>query len=102
MRHVTQIYQNAQFNRQIANWKPKCQDLVTARRGRKYPPRAESKSLGHQGKASLSPFPNATIHAEGVDVAHFLKVVGRQRRAEATAAIQDNLGGSVGEPLFNV
>src|SRR5579863_3447821 len=55
-----------------------------------------------QGKALFAPASNAAIHRNYVGVPHLLKIVCRQRRAKAAAAVENHLGVEFGRTAFNV
>ncbi len=54
------------------------------------------------GKPAFLPAAKAAIHRDHVGVAHVLQVLGRQGRAEAAAAIEDDRGVRVGDRLFDI
>src|SRR5688500_15322239 len=68
-------------------------------RARLYARRARVASVGVAFDGGAGVFPGAPAAGEGVDVgvAHLLEVVGRERGAVAAAAVEDELGGVVGE-----
>src|ERR1700738_3250763 len=52
--------------------------------------------------AFLTPIPNSAVHRNHILVAHLLQVVGGQSRAEASTAIQHQLGVKRGNPRLDV
>src|SRR5262249_8036358 len=65
-------------------------------------PRSGASSAADQRITLLAPAAHAAAHRQHVGVTHLPQVVGSEGRAEAAAAVQDDLGADVGDALLDV
>src|SRR5262249_32891758 len=61
-----------------------------------------ASSAADQRITLLAPAAHAAVHRQHVGVTHLPQVVGSEGRAEAAAAVQDDLGADVGDALLDV